>query len=64
MLSWCLQAMKLCALDSGEDSRRYHTKSDEFLDKVQSQMARELVQKVSSYPKALRWSCAAVFKFH
>ena len=41
------QALNLCALEGGENAHRYHSESDQFLDKVQSEMSRELVQKVS-----------------
>jgi len=40
------QALKLCALHSGENMHQYHTKSDEFLDKVQVQMMKSLIDKL------------------
>ena len=40
--------MKLCALLSGDNQHQYHTKNDEFLDKIQQEMSRALVEKVIS----------------
>ncbi|XP_064633820.1 calcium-dependent secretion activator 1-like isoform X2 [Lineus longissimus] len=42
------QGFKLCALDSGADMHQYHTKIDEFLEKVQLQMNKTLVEKLLS----------------
>ncbi|XP_074661800.1 calcium-dependent secretion activator 1-like isoform X2 [Tubulanus polymorphus] len=42
------QALKLCALDSGADMHQYHTKIEEFLEKVQEQMAKSLLEKIMS----------------
>ncbi|XP_014678327.1 PREDICTED: calcium-dependent secretion activator 2-like, partial [Priapulus caudatus] len=41
------QSLKLCAVD-GIDVHQYHTKIDEFLEKVSQQMIRGLVQKLIS----------------
>ncbi|XP_036356657.1 calcium-dependent secretion activator 1 isoform X5 [Octopus sinensis] len=42
------KALHLCALDSGENIHQYHTKIDEFLEKVQVQMGKCLVEKLLS----------------
>ncbi len=39
--------MKLCALDSG-DLHQYHTRIDEYLEKILSDMSRALIQKLVS----------------
>lgn len=39
--------MKLCALNSG-DLHQYHTRIDEYLDKILSDMTKTLIQKLLS----------------
>ncbi|XP_021351970.1 calcium-dependent secretion activator 1-like isoform X5 [Mizuhopecten yessoensis] len=39
------RALHLCALDSGENMHQYHTKIEEFLDRVQMQMVKCLIEK-------------------
>ena len=39
--------MKLCALNSG-DLHQYHTRIDEYLEKVLSDMSKALIQKLLS----------------
>jgi hypothetical protein len=41
------QALKLCALNSG-DLHQYHTRIDEYLDKILSDMTKALIQKLLS----------------
>ncbi|XP_046355137.1 calcium-dependent secretion activator 1-like isoform X3 [Haliotis rufescens] len=42
------KALHLCALDSGSNMHQYHTKIDEFLERVQVQMVKCLVEKFLS----------------
>jgi len=42
------QALKLCSLHTGENMHQYHTKSDEFLEKVQQQMKQNIIDKLTS----------------
>ncbi|XP_041348327.1 calcium-dependent secretion activator 1-like isoform X1 [Gigantopelta aegis] len=42
------KALHLCALDSGQNMHQYHTKIDEFLERVQVQMVKCLVEKLLS----------------
>ncbi|CAH1784696.1 unnamed protein product [Owenia fusiformis] len=42
------QAMKLCALEGGEDMHEYHTKNDEFLENIQKEMQKSLIEKLLS----------------
>ncbi|KAL5015108.1 hypothetical protein ScPMuIL_009378 [Solemya velum] len=42
------RALHLCALDSGENMHQYHTKIDEFLERVQVQMVKCLIEKLLS----------------
>ncbi|CAF1570491.1 unnamed protein product [Rotaria sp. Silwood1] len=41
------QALKLCALNSG-DLHQYHTRIDEYLEKILSDMSKSLIQKLVS----------------
>ncbi|XP_064604151.1 calcium-dependent secretion activator 1-like isoform X2 [Liolophura sinensis] len=42
------KALHLCALDSGENMHQYHTKIDDFLERVQIQMVKTLEEKLLS----------------
>ncbi|VDI08515.1 calcium-dependent secretion activator [Mytilus galloprovincialis] len=42
------RALHLCALDSGENMHQYHTKIEEFLERVQAQMVKCLIEKLLS----------------
>ncbi|ESP01120.1 hypothetical protein LOTGIDRAFT_139881 [Lottia gigantea] len=42
------KALHLCALDSGQNMHQYHTNLDEFLERVQIQMVKCLVEKLLS----------------
>ncbi|KAK3102520.1 hypothetical protein FSP39_011931 [Pinctada imbricata] len=42
------RALHLCALDSGENMHQYHTKIEDFLDRVQTQMVKCLIEKLIS----------------
>ncbi|KAK6177364.1 hypothetical protein SNE40_015480 [Patella caerulea] len=47
------KALHLCALDSGQNMHQYHTKIDEFLERVQIQMVKCLVEKLLTVLEAV-----------